>query len=151
MKLKVDGDKIELSFSDLLDHMDFEDKKNLIERLSCENDIIEHVVSQITTGYTENSCSGSRSCGTEIYPHTPLDKARRKLAESAGEVAKKELDSALNSLRTQAAWSDHYRAWAFEMYHAWGKQSQCPQRNSPPAGSWNEYEVVKKTPAVKAN
>lgn len=144
MNIKYDGDKIELSFSDLLDHMTLDEKKSLIERLSCENDIIEHVVSQIATGYTENCCSGSRGCGAEIEPHTPLDKARRTLALSAGEVAKKELESALNSLRLQQAWHDHYRDWAFEIYHAWGKQSQCPQRNSPTSGAWNEYEVIKK-------
>jgi len=144
MNIKYDGDKIELSVSDLLDHMTLDEKKSLIERLSCENDIIEHVVSQIATGYTENYSSGSRACGAEIEPHTPLDKARRTLALSAGEVAKKELESALKSLLNQKAWHDHYRDWAFEMYHAWGKQSQCPQRDSPKLEERDEYEVIKK-------
>ena len=145
MKFNYEKDTISFSLSDLLESLTGDQKKELVERLACENEIIEHVVSQIATGYTENCSSGSRGCGCEIEPHTPLDKARRKLAESAGDVAKAELKSALNSLQNQKAWHDHYRDWAFEMYHAWGKQAQCPHHESPKAGAWDEYEVIKRT------
>lgn len=145
MSIKYEKDELKISVSWLLDQLSEESKLELVERLACEESVIAHVASQIATGYTENCSSGSRGCGAEIEPHTALDKARRQLAMSANDVAKNELQAALNSLIHQKAWHDHYRDWAFSMYHAWGKQNICPERDAPKSDTFCRYEVIEKT------
>lgn len=129
----------------ILDRLTPDEKNSLVDYLSCDEQILENVTSQIMTGWTDGGSHGSRGCGFDEVPHTALDKARRAVAMASESVAKEELKAAINTLRSQQAWHDHYRDWAFEMYHAWGKTSRPPERQSPTHDATLQYEVIKKS------
>ncbi|HIF5345025.1 TPA: hypothetical protein ACX2V0_004545 [Yersinia enterocolitica] len=75
--------------SSLIDMMSDEDRMQIIESLSCYDNVIKHVVDQISSmyGMTENGFSGGQICGYErLYGEgTVLDKARYQVACSAQE------------------------------------------------------------------
>ncbi len=86
MKAIIEKGRICVDASGLIDSLDDDGRISIIEMLACHDQIIELVASQIVTGWTE-----SMSCGSTTYsalPCTPLDKAKRYLAESAPGVAK---------------------------------------------------------------
>lgn len=75
--------EIVLDFRDIVRSLCREDKLLLAEDLACDDVIIQHVVDQITEGYTENRCSGgaffpARSDGGK---ELALDKARRQIVK----------------------------------------------------------------------
>lgn len=143
MKTEFKDGKISFNFSELLDCMTPEEKAELVEQLSCEEQIIDHVASQIVSGYTANVSHGPRSCGFELKPSTALDKARRLVVESANEVAKKELEDCMRGLAFAIAWQDHYKDWAFMMYHGWGKTAVPPNLDYPTIEQTSKYKVIK--------
>ncbi len=75
--------------SSLIDLMSDEDRVEIIESLSCYDNVIKHVADQISSlyGMTENGFSGSQICGYERLcgEGTVLDKARYQVALSAQE------------------------------------------------------------------
>ncbi|EPE7839830.1 TPA: hypothetical protein SBJ50_002998 [Yersinia enterocolitica] len=75
--------------SSLIDLMSDEDRMQVIESLSCYDNVIKHVVDQISSmyGMTENGFAGGHICGYErLYGEgTVLDKARYQVACSAQE------------------------------------------------------------------
>ncbi|CFQ68296.1 TPA: hypothetical protein ACHW2M_004629 [Yersinia enterocolitica] len=75
--------------SSLIDLMSDEDRMQVIESLSCYDNVIKHVVDQISSmyGMTENGFAGGQICGYErLYGEgTVLDKARYQVACSAQE------------------------------------------------------------------
>lgn len=75
--------EIVLDFRDIVRSLCREDKLLLAEDLACDDVIIQHVVDQITEGYTENRCSGgalfpARSDGDK---ELALDRARRQIVK----------------------------------------------------------------------
>jgi hypothetical protein len=149
MSIKIENNNLCLPLHLLLDALDAEAYQDIIKNLACEDEIIQRVTDQILTGWTDDY-HGARGCGANVEPHTPLDKARRRVAELADDVAKAELADALRALKNNQVWSDHYKDWAFMMYHAWGKQSQCPHQESPKVFEATSYEVVKKDALLDA-
>lgn len=98
MKVEYKTGTITLDLHELLQSVSPETKQELIESLSCDDDIIRHVSEQIISGWTDNMYCGSSACTANPDPTLPLDKARREIAKHAGEIAKKqieELESAL--------------------------------------------------------
>ncbi len=73
--------------NELLELMTGDDKVQLIESLSCHDEVIEHVVSQISSlyGCTENGNSGWSS---SVRGTCVLDKARMEIAKSSSELAR---------------------------------------------------------------
>lgn len=75
--------------SSLIDLMSDEDRMQVIESLSCYDNVIKHVVDQISSmyGMTENGFAGGQICGYKrLYGEgTVLDKARYQVACSAQE------------------------------------------------------------------
>ncbi|EPC8058568.1 hypothetical protein LXE06_06160 [Yersinia enterocolitica] len=75
--------------SSLIDMMSDEDRMQVIESLSCYDNVIKHVADQISSmiGMTENGFAGGQRCGYErLYGEgTVLDKARYQVACSAQE------------------------------------------------------------------
>ncbi len=88
--------------NDILELMSGEDKIQLIESLSCHDEVIEHVLNQITRlhGATENGNSGGSS---GVGGSCALDKARAKIAESASELARDTIASLSSSLENKEA------------------------------------------------
>jgi|SRR5689334_2281373 len=91
MKAKLVGGKIELDILELLDALTDEERQQVVEHLSCFEQIIEHVGAQIIDGWTENGFWGAKGCGPT--PFTALDKMRRRVAESSGDIAKQQIES----------------------------------------------------------
>src|SRR5689334_23650323 len=79
MKAKLVGGKIELDILELLDALTDEERQQVVEHLSCFEQIIEHVGAQIIDGWTENGFWGAKGCGPT--PFTALDKMRRRRSE----------------------------------------------------------------------
>jgi hypothetical protein len=75
---KIDKLHIEVDLCTLI-HETFtpEDRKHLIQSLSCAGDIITHVIDQLLSGCTEDGYSGweSSMCST------PLEKGRKRISE----------------------------------------------------------------------
>lgn len=93
----VDG-KISFSITDLLDKMTSEQKKEIIDSLSCEEDIITLLGQQITEGFTDMMSRGSRSAYASSNPKYGLDKVMRDIAKASSAIAKEEIESLEHSL-----------------------------------------------------
>lgn len=85
----------------LLDAMSDYDKRDLAQRLSCEDAIIQHVADQITEGSTEDGSSGSTIYPTQARPSTPLDKAARQVAKASSEIARQEIERLERRIESQ--------------------------------------------------
>lgn len=83
--------KIQFDLHDLLQSVSLETKKELIESLACDDDIIKHVSDQIIKRWTENCYSGSSLCTASDTPVFGLDWAWREVAKHSGDVAKREI------------------------------------------------------------
>ena len=100
MKLKINN-YLEINVSEpneLIELMSPEEKLQLIESLSCHDEVIEHVVNQISEihGRTENGNHGGTS---GVLGSSQIDKARIDIAIKSSEMAsniindlKKEID-----------------------------------------------------------
>lgn len=104
--VKMSG--ITLQFDDataLINLMSPEDRAEVIESLSCYDDVIQHVVNQIAGphGWTENGFSGSSRCGSERYTGegTPLDKARYQVAKSSSASAEEFMQAQAEVIKIQ--------------------------------------------------
>ena len=84
---------------DLVQLMTDEDKVDLITSLSCHDAVIDHVAQQIAFGMTEDGSFGSITYSDT--PSTPLDKARRLVAENSSDVAKKEIAKLVDLIESQ--------------------------------------------------
>lgn len=97
VKIENNGITINLDISQVLRGLSEEDLEHLIEDLSCEDRIIKNVADQIVHGCTDKGWSGGQTF--EIEPSTPLDKAKRFVAEHASDVAKDQIDSLTRDLK----------------------------------------------------
>ena len=89
MKVKIENSKIIFDAIELLKELSGEEQIGLIESLSCQDAVIKHVADQIIHRCTDNGYYGYSGCSET--PHTPLDVAKRFVAEHSGEVAKREI------------------------------------------------------------
>ena len=139
MEAKIEGGRISVNIVDMLCSLSLEDKRSIIDTLSCDDEILADVTAQLLDGWTEAGSYGGR-IGGAIEPFTPLDKARREIALRSGEVAKKEIEDLCNSLRWAKASEERLSDWGFKMYHG------EPVTMLPPLtyGDTLKYEVVKK-------
>jgi hypothetical protein len=128
----------------LLESLTSEQKREIADSLSCMDDIIEDVAAQILDGWTERLSGGARSFSAEAS--TPLDRARRKLAEGANEVAKEEIADLKNALIRAKAMEEHYQDAYLRAYHAWNDRDHraCPSWGPLPVGTNHIYEVVRR-------
>lgn len=106
VNVKLNG--ITLQFDDatvLIDLMTPEDRAELIESLSCYDDVIKHVADQISHphGGTENGFSGSSRCGVGRLTGngTVLDNARYQVATSSGEASQKVIEEQARIITNQ--------------------------------------------------
>ena len=99
MKATIERGRICVNASDLIESLDDDGRISIIDMLACHDQIIELVASQIVTGWTESMSHGSTTYSA--LPSTPLDKAKRYLAESAPVVAKDQWER-LESMAAEA-------------------------------------------------
>lgn len=84
--------------NELLELMTGDDKIQLIESLSCHDEVIQHVVDQISHlhGCTENGHSGWSS---KVMGSTVLDKARADIAISSSKLAEDAIKSLQDTIK----------------------------------------------------
>ena len=115
--IKLDcGNGIEVTLHDataLLDVMTPEQRLQLIESLSCYDEVIKHVADQISNlyGCTENGCSGTHTITDKAYAGggSALDAAKFQVAREAGEVAMQLIDKQAQVILQQAEEIDSLR------------------------------------------
>lgn len=100
MKVKIEKGILCVNVADLLDNLDDEVKEDLIENLSCQDDVIKRVADQIFDGWTERCSYGPKSCSASEEPRNGLDYAMRKFAK-VDELAKKEIERLEESLKLE--------------------------------------------------
>jgi hypothetical protein len=93
-KVTYDNGTITFNLVDLLEYAPKEQIDALVEALSCNEQILDHVAAQIADGYTEYGYYGGRFCTPEPDENsgTALDKAIRRIAKASGEVSRKEIE-----------------------------------------------------------
>ena len=113
IKLDEDGNlNVSMDFFLLMDSMSSDQKVELIERLSCEDEIIQHVADQILSGCTENGYSGSEVID-EYRLSTPLQKARENIRKKGNRLLIKEIERLRVKLEDK---NNHYES-GWNAYH----------------------------------
>lgn len=107
MELEIKDGKVIIDPIDILSELSGDDKIQVIEALSCESEVIQHVTDQIIHGCTENGWHGS--IGFSSKPSTPLEKAIREITESSSDIAKKEIEKMKRIVKSKEDSAD--RAW----------------------------------------
>ena len=92
MNITYDKGYLKIDIYDVCSSLSKEDKLKLIESLACDDDLIKHVTDQIIEGMTENGYYGSSYCTPSPEPYLALEAAKRRIAKSSSEVAKKEIE-----------------------------------------------------------
>ncbi|MBX2848952.1 MAG: hypothetical protein KTR16_11570 [Acidiferrobacterales bacterium] len=92
--MKLENAKVTITVEDpneILEAMQPDDKMDFLQALSCHDEIIEYVMQQVFTGWTEGGFHGSMVCdwnGSSI-----LQQFQRKLIEiGADDMAKKRIE-----------------------------------------------------------
>ena len=99
MKLKYEQGAVSFDLHGLLEMVPADQKRELVESLSCDTDLIDFVAQQIINKWTENGYSGGALCSATDAPAYGLDKAWRDVAKASGEVAKREIERLEAALR----------------------------------------------------
>lgn len=124
MKTEIIEDKICINIWDVMDNLTSESKQVLIDRLSCEDDIIHMVADQLVYGLTnDGSCGGSNCDASET--NTPLDKYRRLIAKEAGNVAKSEIDRLEDKVDRLKKDNAKLSKYTWRIYHNYNLR-RCP-------------------------
>jgi hypothetical protein len=98
----IDG-RLQICLSDILNAMDAEQKKELIESMSCDGQIVEFVAQQIIDKWTENGYYSGVFAIANADAWTGLDKAWRSVAKASSDVAKREIERLEDALRRSQA------------------------------------------------
>ena len=85
MRVNKEG-KIEIDAQDIFDNIPEYSIPELIENLSCSDQVIKYVMDQVLEGWTENGYSGG-TC-ISLSPSTEINIARDKISKGADKVAK---------------------------------------------------------------
>jgi hypothetical protein len=113
-----DKGELVINFWDALEYLPTDQKLKLIETLSCNEEIIKHVADQLLEGFTQNTCCGADNSG-EVNPTYQLNIQRRRIAEMAGEVAKKEIADMLRNLERAKENEKKYSDKYWKLWHSW--------------------------------
>jgi len=95
MSIEIEMNSVTVTFNDpndILELMDDKDKIDLIESLSCYNEVIKHVADQLVFGCTKNGSHGWISSGWNKNHGSALEKARNEIAKSASGQAKERIE-----------------------------------------------------------
>lgn len=111
MKVNKEG-KIEIDAQDIFDNIPEHSIPELIENLSCSDQVIKYVMDQVLEGWTENGYSGG-SC-ISLNPSTAINIARDRISKGAENVAKDrilELELLVKQAEnlTQAGWDAYHK------------------------------------------
>lgn len=81
---------------DLLRSLTEEEQLEVVEALSCTEEVIKYVSQQVFDVLTDSGYAGASGCGN-TSSLTELDKLKRRIAEESSDVAKKEIERLTSS------------------------------------------------------
>jgi hypothetical protein len=105
MNIKYDKGNLVLDLHELLQYVDKDSRIEMIESLSCDEEIIRHVADQIMNGFTKNCFSGGSEIIASAEPTLALDRARRDIAKKSSDIAKLEIEKLEQSIKY---WQEQY-------------------------------------------
>lgn len=115
MKIEIENGFLKVSMCDMLATMTGDHRRELIDTLACESDVIEAVCDQIIEGYTSwGSSCGSRTFSFHHTPYAALDRAKRRIAESRDAIASEELAQAEKATKKLSEENSKYQQEAWE-------------------------------------
>lgn len=82
-----------------------EQRENLIQSLSCADEIIGHVAEQLIDGYTYNGFSGTWATSR----NTALQQARQRIAENSDYAVKRTIQDMENEIKSLKDDIEYYR------------------------------------------
>jgi 2-methylaconitate cis-trans-isomerase PrpF len=88
-------------------------KIELIERLSCEDEVIKHVMDQVFVGLTENGYAGSESMD-DLQISTELQQARERIRLQGNRLLMKEIKRLRKKVENlnqyfDAGWNEYHK------------------------------------------
>lgn len=92
---------IEINVSELFNDLPIETKRQIVEILSCDEEVIDFVMDQVFNGCTETGYSGWETCGANAEPAHGLDAARRRIALNSSDLAKEEIERLQKELKKE--------------------------------------------------
>lgn len=87
MIVNVKDGVVSMPLSDLLRQCSGPDLKDVIDSIACEEEVITQVMNQVLDGFTELGSSAAKDYPEQPEPWSPIDQARRRIAQSADKVA----------------------------------------------------------------
>lgn len=114
---KFDKGTLVLDLHQMVESVPIEYKLEMIESLSCDEDIIRHITDQIIGKWTESGyCGGYCFTASPDPSWSALDRAWRIIAKASGEIAAKEITRLEGALRkaneeNQRLLEDRRQAW----------------------------------------
>jgi hypothetical protein len=115
MNAEYKDGRLSFRFTDVLDNMSSDEKRELIESLSCDEAVVTFVGQQIIDKWTESGYYSGVFCVATAEVYVGLDKVWRDVAKASGDVAKREIERLEAALRheknqTEAAWAEYRKA-----------------------------------------
>lgn len=102
MDIKIENDRVSFHLSDLVEQMSKGALLDVIDRLACQDPVIDEVTNQIVDGYTTLISYASRG-GGDVEPRTALDRAARRIAIASSDIAAKEIEALTTALERARA------------------------------------------------
>ena len=114
MEVKIESGKFTFPVGCLLERLTLDEKKEMIQYLACDREIMDEVAAQIVDGMTSEGWHGPISYTASIVPHGGIEKARRLIAEKSSEIAAQEIERLKRAIESEkklgmAGW-DAYHA-----------------------------------------
>lgn len=104
---EINGDgEVCLNVLDIFDSTSDRFKLELMERLSCEDVIIKHVIDQVFNGCTENGYSGSEVIDSQRVS-SELQKARERIRQQGNNLLVKEINRLREQLENRCKYQDN--------------------------------------------
>lgn len=99
MIVSVKDGVVSMPLSDVLRQCDATALHEIIDTLACESEVITQVMNQILEGWTDMASCGYRDVPANAEPHSPIDQARRRIAEMADKVSKEVIEELQHALK----------------------------------------------------
>lgn len=110
----LEGSTLKINLYDLIRDMQDEDRAQIIDALSCTEELINEVVNQVLDGWTSMGSHAGKGFGGDPDATRGIDGARMRIAKASSEVAAEEIESLKRQIIRERELGD--KGWA--AYHA---------------------------------
>ena len=91
LHVKYEKGTLILDLHSILECVDPDQKREMLESISCDDEVIRFVTQQIIEKWTENGYSGGSCIHASSHPFG-LDHAWREVAKASGEISRREIE-----------------------------------------------------------